>query len=468
MKNKIGIILSSAFCTEELQVLFGKITPSELPLGNKHIFKYQHDFLSSYCDIVFLTQPKDYISRIDYENILSFDHELTLIEVIQQLSSKFKNYSLIILYGDTIIDSDNISLVSKKDFIGLAFHPGFNFNWYEIEDKIFIGLFGLGVDSKIRKKVSQVKSIEKFLGLFNKDNYLNTDLWLDYGHKTTYNFNRIKFLETRGFNNLSFKNGFVTKSSQDWFKMYAEFKWLKDAFQLGYKAIPNVRNFNYLGGKSFYEIEYKNCISLNEKFTFGKFSLEFETKLLKKLFELHRFNYNLSKRSSGDSSFIINKIKERVKDLPTGENFVFCKEISNNVIDYFQNKKQEFGIMHGDLCYSNILYNEIENHFFFIDPRGYLDKKDGFTIFGPINYDLYKLAHSYVFGYDHIVAFLKTFSKAEVMLRLERFIEITSMDKEELLYGVIQLFITMIPLHSDNPLRQREFSLLVEKTYKLL
>ena len=60
--------------------------------------------------------------------------------------------------------------------------------------------------------------------------------------------------------------------------------------------------------------------------------------------------------------------------------------------------KDDNCLIHGDLCFSNILYDVPNNQYRIIDPRG----KWGDSVFGDIKYDLAKLRHSIVGGYDSI------------------------------------------------------------------
>jgi hypothetical protein len=63
-----------------------------------------------------------------------------------------------------------------------------------------------------------------------------------------------------------------------------------------------------------------------------------------------------------------------------------------------------YSIIHGDLCFSNILYSFDEKnyipHFKFIDPRGSFGKKG---VYGDRLYDLAKLFHSFEGGYEYII-----------------------------------------------------------------
>lgn len=458
--------MSSSLCTEELKAQFGEIIPTELPLGNRFLFDYQKKFLESYCSEIHLTVPSNYTSRTNCDKIIRIDQAKSVSEVIRILCKKFEKSNLLILFGDTVI-LDSYEL-KENDFIGTSEHPGFNFNWFPVENKIFIGILGISCNSRKRNQILRSNSIEEIIRLYKTNESLNFDSWFDFGHKTTYSLNKIKFFETRGFNDISYSAGFLKKQSADWFKMYAEYSWLKLAAQIGYENTPQVRNFNYIQDKAGYEIEYKNYTALSDKFTFGKFDSTYEKDTLKLLLQTIKKNQNIGKEYFGDSSFIRKKLIERFTQVPERHRSKKLVETYQKTLTFFSDRKMNFTVIHGDLCYSNILFNEIEKSFYFIDPRGYLDKDEGFTLYGPKNYDLYKLAHSYVCGYDSIIAFNKIYDKEEIKLRLATFLELTNIERDEMIFGLIQLFVTMVPLHYDHPSRQEKFLQIATTLYDIL
>ena len=59
--------------------------------------------------------------------------------------------------------------------------------------------------------------------------------------------------------------------------------------------------------------------------------------------------------------------------------------------------------MHGDLCFNNILYDPYGGTIRLIDPRGQMSSDSGSNS-GDIKYDLAKLAHSGIYGYDYLIS----------------------------------------------------------------
>ena len=133
----------------------------------------------------------------------------------------------------------------------------------------------------------------------------------------------------------------------------------------------------------------------------------------------------------------------------------------------------DLSYVHGDLCFSNILIddnfdvNNIEDHLYFIDPRGMIpNKSKEITSVGDYKYDIGKLAHSIIGNYDLIKAnIIKADKVGERSFTLydettqyknivkDHFFEIAG--KKEVWYNImIHLFLSMIPLHDDNPKHQ--------------
>ena len=128
----------------------------------------------------------------------------------------------------------------------------------------------------------------------------------------------------------------------------------------------------------------------------------------------------------------------------------------------------DFCIMHGDYCFSNILFDVPSGIIRLIDPRGsFGDRCVG--IYGDQKYDLAKLKHSAEHGYDFIVNGLYTLERnsgtieyklgsrecTPLVARLARELVIDLGYKNEdidLLTSL--LFLSMCPLHAEDSRRQ--------------
>lgn len=119
---------------------------------------------------------------------------------------------------------------------------------------------------------------------------------------------------------------------------------------------------------------------------------------------------------------------------------------------------------HGDPCLSNILYEKQHKIMILIDPQGAIDDSGLWT--HPY-YDLSKLSHSILGDYDHInlgaysLEFTKNsgvelkikFSSDERLMKslFEKKIKESNYDLATLRLGEASLFLSMLPLHIDNP-----------------
>lgn len=85
-----------------------------------------------------------------------------------------------------------------------------------------------------------------------------------------------------------------------------------------------------------------------------------------------------------------------------GESLANFNTIWPSVKSYIETHMLEYtsGMIHGDMCFSNILYGPNIGVIKFIDPRGSFGKRG---IFGDVRYDVAKLYHSLDGGYEFII-----------------------------------------------------------------
>jgi len=136
--------------------------------------------------------------------------------------------------------------------------------------------------------------------------------------------------------------------------------------------------------------------------------------------------------------------------------------------------RREYGDLvlgHGDLCFSNILYDKNTRVIKFIDPRGFAE---GENPYADPYYDLAKLSHSIVGLYDYINNGLFTISltgnlaldlqcdvadrRAEQGLFRQRLVANGFDFRLTRLYEA-SLFLSMLPLHSEGPRKLAAFTL---------
>lgn len=128
-------------------------------------------------------------------------------------------------------------------------------------------------------------------------------------------------------------------------------------------------------------------------------------------------------------------------------------------------------IGHGDLCFSNILYDKASRLMKFVDPRGAADEAGMWS--DPF-YDLAKLSHSIFGSYDFLANDLFTIEVSDTLevelavsgtapvaqqAQFQQALEARGYD----LYGIrlreASLFLSMLPLHLDSPRKVLAFAL---------
>ncbi|EJS83145.1 hypothetical protein KCU_11548, partial [Pasteurella multocida subsp. multocida str. P52VAC] len=145
------------------------------------------------------------------------------------------------------------------------------------------------------------------------------------------------------------------------------------------------------------------------------------------------------------------------------------REIAQECIDNTLKLPEVPAILHGDLCFSNMMYDSRGNSIKVIDPRG-MNTKQEMVLYGNQTYDLAKLCHSFIGLYDFIIADSFELEKSDDYgIRLNfnidsRFEEIQQLfmrkqllpnvTNNEIIPPTILLFLSMIPLHFDKPNRQ--------------
>ena len=124
--------------------------------------------------------------------------------------------------------------------------------------------------------------------------------------------------------------------------------------------------------------------------------------------------------------------------------------------------------MHGDFCFNNILYDLNSGILRLIDARGSFGESC-VGIYGDIKYDLAKLTHSVIGGYDFIVnggfhlsadrnQYIYTINFRDTTAYLtslnRKLIQQFGFKESDILFLVGLLFVSMCPIHQDDPRRQ--------------
>lgn len=452
---RLGIILSSQIINHDLVADFGEIVPIDLPLANKPILNYQLDSLKKYSDEILITLPESYKSNWVDNNIHYCKRNITLYEVIKDVFEKHKNFDNYLFYfGDTLL---NYEIDNDVMYTG---DPTYKYpSWFYIsKNEVFSGIFSIS-NPNLTYSIKKSKNTNDFLQCLNsKLNKVRAKEWYDFGNYSSYYNSKKRFLETRVFNSVSVsKNSILTKSSNDIPKMYYEYNWLFHFSNIFPANVPSPKNFKMYKNSASYDMEYMPLPTLAEIYVFGKNDSIFWNNVIQRCATLLNKiqKSNISKKN--DERFYSKKCSERIIMMNSisfkiSKKFFDQQKLLSSALDKYDDKVVP---SHGDFCFSNMLFNIRNNTIKLIDPRGFMNRDHGQSFLMPKSYDLFKLTHSIVAGYDKIIA---TSQLPEIDYRFLKLISSTFKIEEKWLYaGLSHLFFTMIPLHDDNVSRQQCF-----------
>lgn len=346
----------------------------------------------------------------------------------------------------------------------------------------------------IAKKQKQISDVLAEYKNTYKIKTIDAPVWYDFGHKSGLTQAQNSLFNSRDFNNISSDiiSGTITKSSTKKEKIADEYAWFINLPKDLQILTPRVLSYKENELFSKLTMEMYGYPSLSEQFILGNLNIEELDLIIEKLFEIHKlfeqYQGNLNIEYFYD--LYLHKTWDRISDLkkqnkywetmwnfseifinnhPYKNLFYFENKINNAIKDLLKNIR--ITIMHGDYCFSNILFDMNSFICRLIDPRGRIHEQ---TIYGDPRYDIAKLRHSVVGGYDFIVHGLFNLSEKENYFKIKRTQpyfqdQLTQIfDDYTVKYGynlyeikLIEalLFASMIPLHKDNMQRQKVFYL---------
>ena len=507
------IILSGQYVAQDLRAEFGDIPPAFLPVGNKRLFAYQINNLrkESHQEKIVLTLPKSFnINRWDQKVLDDVDVQIVYVDeafslgqaIAFSLASKHTsdNENVIIYYGDTLLRSSLCISQDKKDVIFTA-HAAHNYSWLRMDDDldgestVFCGVLSISDPQLlIRSLISSNFELKGSLYKYNETNRFVQELrsdWLDFGHVNTFYDSKTVVTTERAFNELSINKFYVEKSSKKKTKLQAEANWFSHVPEEMAHYTPMLISHGEKSDEYKYKLEYLYSPTLTELFVFGNHPEIVWNQIVNSCFEFVRSAHALQSSDIDDSFYesLVSKNESRLDEFlvsnprfagkildNNGEEYNLC-EILNAAHDKI-NPKSTISFIHGDFCFSNILFDFKKNIIKVIDPRG-IDFDGNLSVNGDIRYDLAKFLHSAIGKYDYIVSDQFSIDDDGSTLSLiipESSIDLTGMIKKqieksgfnfnEILAITTTLFLSMLPLHYDRPDRQAAFVATAINLYK--
>lgn len=427
---------------------------------------------------------------------------------------------MLLILGDTLI-YDSINYVGDFILTSSDFRMEESYRWALIQNKngylerifdkekkivdkmdpkklsLIIGVYFFSNVTFLKKISSSLKShdieISKILHLYNRKvpiRIVPYENWLDFGHLDRYYSSAKKFLQyqSRYFNSLEYDDllGTITKRSKNKIKFRNEINWYFSLPKKLKPLAPRVLDWNKNSTDSYLTLEYYGYPTLAELFVFGNLNPYVWKNIIDRGIRILKLFYGYKGKVTRKDyeSIYWDKLKKRINQLKS-DNFIF-----GNILDFkrilingksYKNlsmlekkirckikklySENDNCFIHGDFCFSNILYDAKNGVLRVIDPRGLW----GSTCYGDIKYDVAKLRHSIVGEYDFITNNLftirvqknkiqyKIFHNHKLHKSLSEYFDFKvngHWDVEKIKFIEGLLFLSMLPLHKDYPERQ--------------
>ncbi len=518
------LILSARTVDEEIALQFGRLPPSFLPLGDRRLFSYQCEL--AFDEPCFMTVPDDFeICETDLREIeaagiklLPQSQSMSLPQAIGDALRRIRSSGQVrILYGDTLVRMSKESLRAPDT---VAVHDtNANYPWAFVETtqgqlvrfsdeqphrldkrRVVCGYYNFEDQSLLAKACGE-KTIVKALTYYNERRPLvcsESDSWLDFGHLPLYFRSKKEVLIKRVFNELIFENHLLIKRSADTMKMRAEAHWYENLPNSVQLHVPRYQGRDERDFQAGYALEYLYAPLLSDLFVFGTLPLASWLEILQACFELIRKCQTVRPPDGAPErspmfarqffhEMVVEKTRSRLDDFGkqsaitpnttielNGVQFPSLNSVAKNLVDMIRpTTTADLCFWHGDLFFGNMFYDFTSQRILCIDPRGQL--ASGQTcVWGDFRYDLAKLAHSIVGGYDKILLgrsrleidpvnsqkwsfYIESQPHAE---RLEEIFfayvqETFDISESELLALTSLLFLSMLPIHRDCFERQK-------------
>lgn len=314
--------------------------------------------------------------------------------------------------------------------------------------------------------------------------------WFDFGNLDNLLTAKQQLLQSRYFNSLSIDPilNTITKVSELDEKLRNELNWYESLPDKLKVLTPRIISKEERKGKLHLVQEYYGYPTLAELFLYSDLILENWTTILQKLSAVHHeFSKYRQDISQNDLSYIyLEKTFDRLSALANqdtswesllqedhitinGKEYLGLQKLKSFIAEAARDLSENGhgAIIHGDFCFSNILYDYNNQIVRLIDPRGSFGS---IGIYGDPRYDMAKLRHSFVGLYDYIVSDLfeiqtddnrfeyKLYNNAlatQTSVVFDNMVVDLGYDPAEIKFIEALLFLSMLPLHQDKPDRQK-------------
>lgn len=458
MEENFRVIIPSAkLVPEELQKL-GKLPAIIYPINQKIAFNYiydQYKNLHTKVDVI-CYENADKVERRLRKVIgneikvrkLPELHDLgyTILYAIENIDEP-----VVINFADTIV-MDPIADISGDAFFYQEDYMSETWTYFdeesgiithiydkeaineEIKKKLFVGVFKIinihdfreCLRNAVQQKNKKMNSFYYALELYSKKHPMQavlTNNWFDIGHEDKYYNSKLE-VRAREFNHITIdKNrGILKKTSDDKDKFIGEIKWyLKLPADVEYVR-PRIFNYSTSYVNPYVSMEYYAYHTVHELFLYGDLTLQQWIDIFNRIRfvcdDFKRYTVQDANIRQALEKMYLTKTLQRFEKMKKDERFLafFESPITVNGKKYQPLEKiivaletvipemlydvDTFNIIHGDLCFANIMVDSNFSFIKVIDPRG---KFGTYDIYGDFRYELAKLFHSVDGKYDFII-----------------------------------------------------------------
>lgn len=515
------LILSGGKISPELRGIFGNIPSGLVPInGEPVIFKIIDKLLNekfSKITVAVGYKKKNLIRILEQHyknkiklNFVYVDHTKAPGNSIISSLTNIDEEKLLVILGDTLSDDSFSNLVNhKKDLVLMSNNFVNSEKWCIVEEKeeminsiydkkcgitkkenffALIGMYFFSDVQFLKEIISEIEVNNKIEISFLLSTYkkyrpiytIESKQWFDVGHKNNYYASKKKLFQSRYFNYLEFDEsiGIVTKRSDNKTKLISEINWYHNIPTELKPLVPKLIDYNT--DNPYLILQHITDPTLSELWLYGDIGYEKWKSVIDQLIDVVSLfrKYPNFVTEQDYRLMYIQKTEQRIDTLISSSES-FRKLLQNDIVvvnniklkNWYELKERIYSktkellneddncLLHGDLCFSNIFYDLDHNSCKIIDPRGFW----GSTMYGDIKYDVAKLRHSIVGGYDSIVNGLFNIELHDNNIRIDVFQPLNynkiqryfdncisdkwKMNQVKMIEGL--LFISMLPLHGD-------------------
>ncbi|MGE0714171.1 MAG: phosphotransferase [Alphaproteobacteria bacterium] len=513
--SRTFLIASGAPVEPELSAELGPLPPAFLPLGNRRLFVHQRAAIGDAADRVLLSLPERFvpdpsdarmldelgIERVGVPAGLTLGQSLVYVINVAAAAGA----PLSILHGDTLLRGldmaaeDAISVESEAP-------PGYRWGHAHVEPDgvrvlpdaepvttangaVLTGYFALA-DATLLVQTITRRGGDFLGGLADYAERrplaaLTGADWFDFGHASTYYGSRRRVSTARSFNRLVATRRTVVKSGADPEKIAAEAMWFESLPPPMRIHVPAYLGLRREGGQASYALDYLNHPTLADLYVFGRLPRAAWDAILEACDEfLLGCADHAAPPAAAAPGLYLEKTLARLERFAAATGIRLdrpCRlggawlpplaamaEMAAGLVP--PPDALHLSLVHGDFCFSNILFDHRAALVRVIDPRGQ-DAAGRTSPHGDRRYDIAKLYHSAVGHYDIVVAGrYRLDRRAPLDMTLELDVGPAQRTASEAFLArsfgglthreaaahpiAVLLFLSMLPLHADDPTRQ--------------